>query len=95
VPTESLELTTPQEAAQFVDETKVDILAPAVGNMRGLLPSMVHGGSRTEDADFLAAIRAGLAIVHINTELRVAWAARTREQPEDACQRGYTVKDPP
>jgi len=99
VPAESLQLTTPQEAAEFVAETKVDVLAPAVGNMHGLLPSMVrgdahkrlnierireikqttgvfmtlHGGSGTADTDFLAAIRAGMTIVHINTELRLAW----------------------
>jgi len=99
VPAESLKLTTPEEAAQFVAETKVDVLAPAVGNMHGLLPSMVlgethkrldierirqikqatgafltqHGGSGTADGDFVAGIKAGLTIIHINTELRVAW----------------------
>jgi fructose-bisphosphate aldolase class II len=99
VPAESLTLTTPEEAAQFVAETKVDVLAPAVGNMHGLLPSMVrgethkrldiarirqikdktgafltlHGGSGTADADFVAGIQAGLTIIHVNTELRVAW----------------------
>ena len=99
VPAESLQLTSPEEAEQFVAETKVDVLAPAVGNMHGLLPSMVrgethkrldverirrikektgafltlHGGSGTADGDFVAAIRAGLTIIHINTELRVAW----------------------
>jgi len=99
VPAESLQLTTPEEAAQFVTETKVDVLAPAVGNMHGLMPSMVrgethkrldierirqikqstgtfltlHGGSGTEDGDFVAGIQAGLTIIHINTELRVAW----------------------
>src|ERR1700730_2952782 len=36
-------LTTPEEARQFVDATKVDVLAPAVGNMHGMLASMVHG----------------------------------------------------
>src|SRR6185437_3307789 len=40
---ESPALTTPDEAAQFVSETRVDILAPAVANMHGLLPSMVRG----------------------------------------------------
>jgi len=99
VPPESLQLTTPEEAAQFVAETGVDVLAPAVGNMHGLLPSMVrgethkrldierirqikqatgtfltlHGGSGTADGDFVAGIQAGLTIIHINTELRVAW----------------------
>ena len=99
VPAESLKLTTVEEASQFLSETKVDVLAPAVGNMHGLLPAMVrgeafkrldierirqikqatgafltlHGGSGTADGDFVAAIQAGLTIVHINTELRVAW----------------------
>ena len=96
---ESLSLTGPDEAAQFASETRVDILAPAVGNMHGLLPSMVrgethkrldierirqikqktglpltlHGGSGTADQDFVAAIKAGITIIHINTELRLAW----------------------
>lgn len=98
-PPESLALTTPEESVQFVSETGVDVLAPAVGNMHGLLPSMVsgdtrkrldierirqikqqthafltlHGGSGTADQDFVAAIRAGITIIHINTELRLAW----------------------
>jgi len=92
-------LTTPEEARQFVDSTGIDILAPAVGNMHGMLKSMVegktkkhlnieriaqikkaagvfltlHGGSGTDDEDFLSAIAAGINIIHINTELRVAW----------------------
>lgn len=92
-------LSTPEQAKQFVETTKVDILAPAVGNMHGMLKSMVkgetkkrlqidriasikqaagvfltlHGGSGTDDQDFRKAIAAGINIVHINTELRVAW----------------------
>ena len=92
-------LTSPEQAKQYVDATGVDILAPAVGNMHGMLKSMVqgvtkkhldiariaavksaarvlltlHGGSGTNDDDFRRAIAAGINIVHINTELRVAW----------------------
>jgi ketose-bisphosphate aldolase len=33
----------------------------------------LHGGSGTEDADFVGAIRAGVNVIHVNTELRVAW----------------------
>jgi fructose-bisphosphate aldolase, class II len=33
----------------------------------------LHGGSGTDDADFREAIGAGINIIHINTELRVAW----------------------
>jgi len=92
-------LSTPEEAKQFVEATGVDILAPAVGNMHGMLRSMVkgetkkhldiqrisgikkaarvfltlHGASGTDDEDLRKAIGAGINIVHINTELRVAW----------------------
>jgi fructose-bisphosphate aldolase class II len=92
-------LSTPEEARQFVEATGVDILAPAVGNMHGMLRSMVkgetkkrldierissikkaarvfltlHGASGTDDEDLRKAIGAGINIVHINTELRVAW----------------------
>jgi len=92
-------LTSPEEAKRYVEATGVDILAPAVGNMHGMLKSMVqgetkkhldiariaaikaatqipltlHGGSGTNDEDFRRAIAAGINIVHINTELRVAW----------------------
>jgi fructose-bisphosphate aldolase, class II len=33
----------------------------------------LHGGSGTHDKDLRAAIAAGINIIHINTELRVAW----------------------
>jgi len=92
-------LTTAAEAREFVAETRVDILAPAVGNSHGMRRSMVtgqekkhldierireikaatglpltlHGGSGTLDEDFRRAICAGITVVHINTELRVAW----------------------
>jgi fructose-bisphosphate aldolase, class II len=92
-------LTSPVEAKQFVEETGVDTLAPAVGNMHGMLKSMVagtarkrldidriraiktevpifmtlHGASGTDDNDLRAAIAAGITVVHINTEIRLAW----------------------
>lgn len=33
----------------------------------------LHGGSGTADQDFVAAIQAGITIIHVNTELRLAW----------------------
>jgi fructose-bisphosphate aldolase, class II len=92
-------LTSPEQAKQYVEETGVDILAPAVGNMHGMLQSMVqgktrkrldlariaqiksatgalitlHGASGTDDEDLRKAIAAGINIVHINTEIRLAW----------------------
>jgi fructose-bisphosphate aldolase, class II len=98
-------LSTPEEAQQFVAATGIDVLAPAVGNMHGMLKSMVqgktkkhldieriaqikqaagvfltlHGGSGTDDEHFRKAIAAGINIIHINTELRVAWRRSLQE----------------
>jgi fructose-bisphosphate aldolase, class II len=92
-------LTTPEEARHFIDATSVDLLAPALGTMHGMLQSMLtgkenkhlnipriaeikaatgifltlHGGSGTNTAEFVEGIHAGLNLIHINTELRVAW----------------------
>lgn len=96
---DNLRLTTPKEAAHFVAETRVDTLAPAVGNMHGMSKTMaagetrkhlnierirnikaathifmtLHGASGTDDEDMRQAIAAGMTVVHINTELRLAW----------------------
>jgi fructose-bisphosphate aldolase class II len=88
-------LTSPEKAKQFVEETGVDMFAPAVGNVHGMLrggvdpklhtklvgeigqaigiPLVLHGGSGNSAEDFKLAIEQGIAIVHINTELRVAY----------------------
>jgi hypothetical protein len=42
----SKSLTTPEEAKQYVESTGIDILAPAVSNMHGMLKSMVQGETR-------------------------------------------------
>ena len=89
------DLTKPEEAKQFVYETKVDMLAPAVGNLHGMFAEapdpnldierirlikdatkvtlVLHGGSGNTDEDFKAAIQAGVGVIHINTEIRLAW----------------------
>ena len=88
-------LTSPEQAERFVKETGVDMFAPAVGNIHGMLrnapeprldierirkvraaagvPLVLHGGSGTSDEDFRDAIKAGISLVHINTEIRVAF----------------------
>lgn len=90
-----IKFTTPEEAKQFVDETKIDMLAPAVGNIHGMLknvpepnldipliekikdaakiPLVLHGASGNTKEDLQAAIKAGINMVHINTEIRVGW----------------------
>jgi fructose-bisphosphate aldolase class II len=101
--------TTPEAAQQFVRATGIDLLAPAVGNIHGMLagaanprldteriraiqetvetPLVLHGGSGVDPRDSAAAIAAGVAIIHVNTELRVAWRRGIErmlgEQPDE------------
>lgn len=91
---EGIRETTPEEVKRFVEETGVDLVAPAVGNVHGMVtsgepklnielirqitsqvsvPLVLHGASGNSDQDILSAIDAGIRIVHINTELRVAY----------------------
>lgn len=37
------------------------------------IPLVLHGGSGIKNEDFVAAIASGISIVHINTEIRLAW----------------------
>lgn len=101
-------MTNPEEAKYFVEETGVDLLAPSVGNIHGMVkggnprldierireikeacgvPLVLHGGSGIADIDFTDAIKAGISIIHINTELRVAYKKgieeSLKENPEE------------
>jgi fructose-bisphosphate aldolase class II len=56
-------LTTPEEAKQFIDASRIDVLAPAVGNLHGLLQSMVHGETeKRPDIQRIAQIKAAAGI---------------------------------
>ncbi len=115
---EGIARSSPEDAVRFCAETGVDVLAPAVGNMHGLLRTMVagiahkeidiarigaikaaivaqtgtkwmtlHGGSGTEDKLFTDAARAGMTIIHVSSELRLAWRRGVeqglKEKPEE------------
>lgn len=87
-------MTKPLDAKHFVEQTGIDLLAPSVGNIHGMVkggnprldinrikeikyacgvPLVLHGGSGITDEDFINAIKAGISIIHINTEIRVAY----------------------
>ena len=92
---EGVSKTTVEEARKFVEETGIDLFAPAVGNVHGMLksglepkldielikqikeavriPLVLHGASGNSDEEIKEAISAGISIIHINTELRVAY----------------------
>lgn len=121
---EGVEKASVEDAVRFVKEAGVDMLAPAVGNIHGMLksgnepkldiglireikealrqapstwlrtgqgktiPMVLHGASGNTDEDISAAIAAGISIIHINTEIRVAWRSALegslRDHPDEA-----------
>lgn len=97
-------MTKPEDAKAFVDATGVDMLAPSVGNVHGMVrggnprlhpervkaireatgvPLVLHGGSGTMAEDFIECIKNGIDIVHINTEIRVAYKEALEKSLED------------
>ncbi|MDE2399846.1 MAG: class II fructose-bisphosphate aldolase family protein [Patescibacteria group bacterium] len=87
-------LTKVEDAKKFIDMTGIDMFAPSVGSIHGLIktgkphidavrvaeikkavgiPLVLHGGSGLRDEDFTNAIKAGISIVHINSEIRLAY----------------------
>lgn len=87
-------LTKSEDAKKFAELTGIDMLAPSVGSIHGLIksgkphidaelvaeikkatgiPLVLHGGSGLLDEDFTNGIKAGISIVHISTEIRVAY----------------------
>ncbi len=87
-------LTKTEDAKKFVEMTGIDMLAPSVGSIHGLIksgkphineelvaeikkvtgvPLVLHGGSGLRDVDFTNGIKAGISIIHISTEIRVAY----------------------
>jgi fructose-bisphosphate aldolase class II len=87
-------LTKVEDAKKFVEATGINMLAPSVGSVHGLIksgkphidaklvkeikeavqiPLVLHGGSGLRDEDFTNAIKAGISIIHINTEIRIAY----------------------
>jgi len=112
-------LTKPEDALLFVRETGVDLFAPAIGNVHGMLeggvdpnldiervravreaagvPIVLHGASGNSAEDIKSAVAAGAAIVHWNTELRVAYrkgiARGLEENPDELAPYKY-LKEP-
>lgn len=94
-------MTSVTDAKRFIEATGIDCLAPAVGNIHGMvgvakdpalnpgrvrdiaaavgIPLVLHGASGNTEEDIKACIKEGVAVVHINTELRVRYRDSLRE----------------
>lgn len=83
-----------EDAEKFVKETGIDILAPSIGNIHGMVKGgnphidvslvkeitnnisanlVLHGGSGIAEEEIREGIKNGISIVHVNTEIRVAF----------------------
>lgn len=84
----------------FVADSGIDLLAPSIGNIHGMvksgnpaldpehsasvrkacgIPMVLHGGSGSSDDDFRSVIKNGISIIHISTELRLAYHMSLKE----------------
>lgn len=110
---DGIQKTDPSVALNFVQAVKPDLLAPAIGNVHGMLkdvpdpnldeklcgeiyntvkiPLVLHGASGNTKEDIQACIKNGVAIVHVSTELRVAYKNSLKEavQGEDLAAYKY------
>ena len=96
--------TKPEEAKKFAEETKINRLAIAVGNIHGIsleepaldierirqiqtlvsedIALVLHAGSGIPDEQIKSAINAGIANIHINTDIRVAFVGGLKKALE-------------
>ena len=102
-------MTDPDQAAEFVRDTRIDTLAIAVGSVHGIpvdprikkvlstlkehvdidrvkairkkvkIPLVMHGASGVPDKQIRAAIKHGVAVFNIDTDLRVAFNKALRD----------------
>lgn len=92
---DGIQMTTVEDAKRFVNAVRPDLLAPAIGNVHGMLkdvpepnldeklcgeifkatniPNVLHGASGNTKEDIQACIKNGVVIVHVSTEIRVAY----------------------
>lgn len=97
-------MTKPDDAKYFVEQTGINLIAPSIGNIHGMIkggnpkldierikqiqesckiPMVLHGGSGIKDEDFINAIKAGISIIHINTEIRLAYRDALKKYLEE------------
>ncbi len=71
----------------------ITVIRQSIGNEAGMV---LHGGSGITDEDFVKAIQAGMNVVHINTEIRVAYRkgieAALAENPDEVAPYRYLNK---
>ncbi len=99
-----MKTTSVEDAKIFVEKTGIDVLAPSIGNIHGMVKSgnpsinadlvkdiaggadvnlVLHGGSGISDEEVRQGIKNGISIVHVNTEIRIAFREGLVESLKD------------
>ncbi len=113
---DGIQMTTPEDAKMFVDAVLPDLLAPAIGNVHGMLkdvpepnldeklckqiyesvkiPLVLHGASGNSKEDIQACIKSGVVIVHVSTEIRVAYKNALKKAVEGEDLAAYKYLKP-
>jgi len=83
-PSQTRPLTTPGDTRHFAETTRIDILAPAVGNMHGMHKSMVSGReSKHLDIGRISEIKAATGLPPHSTWL---WNCGSGSEAGDSCR---------
>lgn len=99
----------PKEVIKFVRETKVDMIAAAIGTAHGVYdnedvlipllkeiklkvkkPFVLHGGSGVKDEKIKEAIKAGVNVINIGSDIKIAFS----EQLIKTCAENKNETDP-
>lgn len=111
-----IQKTSPADAKKFVDAVRPDLLAPAIGNVHGMLKDVpepnldeklcgeiynatntsivLHGASGNTKEDIQACIKNGVAMVHVSTEIRVAYKNALKEAVQNDDLAAYKYLKP-
>jgi fructose-bisphosphate aldolase class II len=65
----------------IVEGAQPGLDVPRIAAIRAAVrvPLVLHGGSGIAHGQLVAAIEAGMAVIHVNTELRLAWRRGVEE----------------
>jgi fructose-bisphosphate aldolase, class II len=98
--------TNPDDALAFVESTRVDSLAVAIGTYHGIyllkqikdkvdIPLVLHGGSNNPDDEIAEAVKLGINKINISSDIKVAYHKKMREVLADESLREPLLIQPP
>ena len=75
--TEGVIYTVPEEAKQFIEDTRIDILKDITDQVS--VPLVLHGGSSNKDEEIAEAVKNGICKINISSDIKVAFYEQARK----------------